>query len=789
MKIRWLKVLRELWQNPVRTLLVVISIAVGVFAVGTIATAWAILIDDLNTAYNATNPASAVLVTTPIDEDVVRAVEGRRDIATAEGRRSTIVKLTDGDGRQVNLNVYAVEDFQSLQLNQMTPEEGSWPPLRRELLLERSWLGELGLSIGEEVTVETADGRDYRLTLAGTAHDLHVVAAGNTEVATGYATLDTLGYLGEPQTYNTLYLTVSQNPLDENHISQVVSEVKDQTLEPAGHTVISTTIPTPGEAFLTVIIQAVVFTLGVVGIFALLLSAALVINTISAVIARQTKQIGVMKAIGGEQAQILEIYLGSVVIYALLSLAIGIPAAALGGRAFVGFFAEIGNFDVLTTGIPPLVILLEVAVGLIVPVVAGLIPIMGGLNITVREAISDYGLGDEDETLLDRIASKLRGLPSTVALSLRNTFRRQARLALTLGTLTLAGAVFISVLSVRQSLFQDFEAALVYYGFDLSINMGDSYRTERLERELARVEGIANSETWLEQQASLIRPDGSESTNYPIVGLPAQTDFIEPQLLEGRWLAETDTNGVVINSDLVREEGVGLGDTLTLIINGEESEWQVMGIATKQYSTPIIYVGIDNLGRATEQVGRSNRVLLSLIDQRTEDATALAAEEQLKRVGLEVGTTTTRSSFIETFSFRFNFLVIFLVALAALLAFVGGLGLAGTMSLNVLDRIREIGVMRAIGASDGSILKIILAEGLVIGVFSWLFGAVAAAPLAYGLATGIGFAFAGEPLSFSFSALGVSLWLVLALVIAAVSSFVPARRASRLSIRETLAYE
>lgn len=793
LKIRWMKVLRELWGNKARTLLVVLSIAVGVFAVGTIANSWLVLLDDLNSAYLATNPASAVLAVTPFDDDLVSAVEGTREIAQAEGRRSVIVKLLKENGEQVNLSLTAVDDFEEMAISQFTPESGAWPPARREVLFERSYLPYLNLEEGQTIQVETPDGQEYRLVVAGTVHDLHQPPAGNSEVAFAYVSFDTLQYLGEPRLYTSLYLTVAENPLNEAYISETVTEIKERVLESNGYTVLSTTIPKPGEAFLTVIIRAVLLVLGVVGLFSLVLSGALVINTVSAVVTRQLKQIGVMKAIGGSNGQIREIYLSAVVIYGLLSLTIAVPLAALGSRAFTGYFAQIGNFDILTTGIPPAVLALEVLVGLLVPVIAALIPVTFGTRITVREAISSYGLGrSEGESLLDRLARGVRGLPESVALSLRNTFRRKARLSLTLGTLTLAGAIFMSVLSVRDSLFSTFERALVYYGYDLSVDMGDSYRAAQLEREASRVEGVDAVEGWLQVSASRVKADGSESANYTMIGAPVNTQFIEPELIAGRWLRAGDRNKIVVNSDFLREESdVAPGDMITLDINNEETDWEVVGVVTKQYSTPIIYVGYDDLGRAINRVGLSNRVLIRLTEQNPDlqSRAAIEIEDRFKKAGLLVGSTTTRSEFVETFEMRFNFLVIFLLMLAFLLAFVGGLGLAGTMSLNVLERVREIGVMRAIGASDRIVQRIILFEGTVIGLISWLLAIIAAVPLSKLLSDGVGVAFGGERLNFEFSVPGMIGWLVLAVFIAVLSSYLPARRASRLSVREVLSYE
>ena len=113
----------------------------------------------------------------------------------------------------------------------------------------------------------------------------------------------------------------------------------------------------------------------------------------------------------------------------------------------------------------------------------------------------------------------------------------------------------------------------------------------------------------------------------------------------------------------------------------------------------------------------------------------------------------------------------------------------GTMSLNVLERTREIGVMRAIGASDGAILKIVIVEGVLIGLLSWLLGTIMALPLSQLLSDAVGASIFQTPLSYTFSLGGVELWLGTVLVLATLASFWPARNASRVTVRDVLAYE
>jgi GAF domain-containing protein len=134
-------------------------------------------------------------------------------------------------------------------------------------------------------------------------------------------------------------------------------------------------------------------------------------------------------------------------------------------------------------------------------------------------------------------------------------------------------------------------------------------------------------------------------------------------------------------------------------------------------------------------------------------------------------------------------IVVFLMIMAVLLAVVGGLGLMGTMSINVLERTREIGILRAIGASNGAVLRIVIVEGVLIGVISWAIGAVLALPLSVLLSNAVGEAFLQMPLDFVFSLSGLLIWLGVVVVLAALASFLPAWNAARVTVRAVLAYE
>ena len=114
------------------------------------------------------------------------------------------------------------------------------------------------------------------------------------------------------------------------------------------------------------------------------------------------------------------------------------------------------------------------------------------------------------------------------------------------------------------------------------------------------------------------------------------------------------------------------------------------------------------------------RIVTSPHDAATQDRVCDSVTAELKRLGYKA-TVTSLHTVIDMMGAVLNTIVMFLAVMALLLAVVGGLGLSGTMSMNVLERTREIGVMRSIGAINKSIFQLVVVEGMLIGVISWLY--------------------------------------------------------------------
>ncbi len=787
---RWSKVLKDLLENKPRTILVVLAIAVGLLAFGSILIVQIVVGNDMNEGYQATNPADMVIYGWRMDERQVRMVEAMRPVADAEGWATFWLKMKVDD-RWMNIDLYSVKDFENMQINRIEPLEGDWPPGRKEIFFERAALPVIGAEIGDTVTLELPDGTQRELVVGGIVHDLDAEPPTLSVWLRGYVSLETLQWLGHDGYYSRIRLNTVDSVGTEEQLEEAADEIR-RNLERSGY-MYNVSSRDASKHWAADGFNGFVAILSGVGGFAMVLSGFLVVNTITALLSQQKRQIGMMKAVGAKRGQITLIYLANICALGLLALFVSIPVGLLIAYYSVKIIANFLNIDVLHFYLPLQVLLIELAMALIVPVIAGMVPVLRGTGVTVRQAVSDYGITlRKKEGLLDRILVRLRGLSRPVLLSIRNTFRRKGRLALTLCTLSLAGAIFISVINVRHSLDAALQSFTDLFGYDVQVYLDDSYGILRLQREAGRVPDVKTVEGWAFANARRIRPDNTESEELTILGPPADTDIVRPNILEGRWLEPNDQTAIVLSSGLLEyEEDIKVGDWVTLEIGDRRRKWEVVGILDGGLIDDIAYANYDYLSHLTG-APRESWILFAQTfkhDQDTQSKAARALEERLKRSGISVSQSLTQAEDIGQAQGQFDFMIGFLMFMAGLLAVVGGLGLASTMSLNVIERTREIGVMRAIGAANGSVRNVVLAEGLVIGLLSWFFGAVLAFPISFGFDSLVGNAMLERPLEFIYSPTGALGWLGVALVIVVLACLLPALRAIRISVREALAYE
>jgi putative ABC transport system permease protein len=586
---------------------------------------------------------------------------------------------------------------------------------------------------------------------------------------------------------------VAEKQTDQEHVTKVAQAVADR-VERAGATVYFVNVYQPGHHFAYSISNGVFFILTVLGYMTVLLSGFLIVNTITALVTQQTRQIGIMKAIGGDNSQVFVMYLVLILGFGLTALAIAVPLANGGANFFGAGMAQYLNFHPLPFVGYRSAYIQEVIVALVVPLLAALWPIYSSVRVTVREAISDYGIGGNAKPKDKSVSKGALFMPRPMRLSLRNAFRKRARLILTLFTLVLGGAIFIGVYNLWASFDKTIRDIQGYFLADINISFGRAYRFDEVASFAQDIPGVSSVEGWAEYPGTLVSDEKAAGTQILFVAPPSTSTLIDPVITSGRWLKTGDENAIVIGNHLLNIfPDLKVGDWLTIKIDNKETKWHIVGTysITGNVNPPLLYVNYEYLSHVVGQPGQvySLRVLTAQHDTTSQKRISDQLQALYKTHGINVGSTQLGAEFIRDQKAQTDVLVYFMLGMAVMIAIVGGLGLMGTMSINVLERTREIGVMRAIGASNGDIQGIVIVEGLVIGLISWSVSILLAIPITGVLCFGVGMAILTAPMPAVYGMTGIIAWLVFTLVLATIASALPARRASRLTVRDTLAYE
>jgi len=792
----WRKVLADLWANKTRTFLMVLTITLGVFSVGFVGNMGAMMNRDMDADYNSASPAHATISAGPLNENWVRAMRKVPGVKNVEGRTQVVAQLVRANGEKIAIQFEAPKSFKSMQLNLLKPAnpmDSTIPTIgRKEVLFDRS-AAELGYQPGDLLQIELADGQTRKLTFKSYVHDVTTIPSSMGNILTGYISTETAQYLGGPEFYNELLVSVSENPTDARHVTDVAHAItdrfkKDGTISPA-----QVSIYNPGHHFAWQITQGVIFILILLGWMTVLLSTFLIVNTIVALISQHIRQIGIMKAIGGGNGQILGMYLALLLAFSLIALGISIPLAGWAANLTGRFLASYLNYNQGPITYDTATIITQVILAFLAPLLAALVPLLNGLRIPVREALSNYGIGNAPARKM-RESLPLEFFPRPVLISMRNAVRKKARLTLTLGALVLGGAIFIAVFNLWLSFGQTMRDVQGYFLADINFTFTGPHYFEDVKAIAMKNPSVTSVEGWLSASGQVMSDDGKSSNEIAFMAPPSTSTMIQPIITSGRWLNPLDKNAVVIGNQLLKiRPELKVGDWITIKIGNEEKQWQIIGIYRLPGNTnpPLLYTNYEYLSQVMHQPKQvyELRVITSQHDAATQKAISNMLEQDFRHRNMPVAYIQQGAVWMAQQTSQTDVLVYFMLVMAILIAGVGGLGLMGMMSINVMERTREIGVMRAIGAADLDIQSIVIAEGMAVGLASWLAAVLLSIPVTYLLTYGVGISLFQSPLPVMFNWTGSLAWLLGILLVATVSSAIPAWRASRLTLRDTLVYE
>jgi putative ABC transport system permease protein len=307
------------------------------------------------------------------------------------------------------------------------------------------------------------------------------------------------------------------------------------------------------------------------------------------------------------------------------------------------------------------------------------------------------------------------------------------------------------------------------------------------------VEGVQHVEGWQFVSGELLDENGEVLENINVFGPPADSQLIEPILVSGRWLRADDVRKLAVSEGTLQYfPDLKPGDLLNLKIEGREEFWEVIGIFKFVDREGVLaYAPYEYVSQMNDLANRSYsfRLMTDQHDRPYQDSKAEELDKYFRAQGFKVRVAQAGRASLDTAVESLDTLVVFLLIMAILTAIVGSMGLTGTMGMNVLERTREIGIMRAIGADDRAVMRTVIAEGMVIGMISFVLAVILSIPFTYLLSTIVSLAVFESPIDVVFTYMGYAIWLGLVLALSAIASILPARNAARLTIREVLAYE
>lgn len=793
LKPRWSKVFSDLWDDKIRTGLVVASIAAGVFAVGMIISAFVIMREDVNRSYAAVDPPNIEVLTDPFDQKLVQVISKVPGVKDVEGRRITSVRARRGAEDWMDMTLVGMEDLKS-NINLRTPLEGVGVAGKDEAVISQDIMHISGLHPGDVIEIELPDGSSHFLTVVGLVSDQTTSKPDPAADNLMFVNDKTLQSLGLDGTYNQLYLTVKGNGGDSKFIDNVADAIKDK-VEDGGRIAYRVEKHLSTEHPMSNITLIIIGILGALGGLITILSISLIINTLNALLAQQLRQIGVMKLVGGRSIQILGMYLILVISYGVIALIIAVPLGSMAGYGLAWFMAYLTGAVLQGFRVVPMAVLAQTLIAILIPLGAGFFPINNGARTSVQEAISNYRPRRQPvANTQNRFSRWISWVSRPILLSFRNTFRKRGRLLLTLFTLTVAGGVFIAVFNVRDSLDSVVKNLLQHYLGDVTVDFSRPYRVDKIRQTLLEVPGVEGVEGWTAAAGEIWDENDNLVSRLSIVAPPQDTQLLNLKLVAGRWLLPNEEHAIVVSDSLyLTYPDLKPGDQLVIKLPGRSKEsWTVVGVFPflALFGDPMAYANYDFIAAQNHLPNQatSYRIITHLHDAESNRELTERIDTYLTERDFAVQSVKSGSDMRQKATIAINVVIVFLLIMAILTAFVGSMGLTGAMSINVLERTREIGVMRTIGAVDWVIIQSVIIEGLVISLITWVLAIGVSFPIGNLLLTIISKAL-GTPMELVFTPLGILLWLGVVIILSVFASIIPARNAARLTINEVLAYE
>ncbi len=759
-----LKAWRDVRAGGGRSLLVVFALGLGLWGAGSVGVAYRILSHDLRQNFLATRPPHAVVTFAKSGALDLAALSARPEIEAAEWRDFALLRVERRADAWIPLALYGGRDFEHAGVARVVRTEGAEQPKPGAIRIERNGRQISDLGTGGVARVRSG-GRNVEVPIDGLVFDPAQAPSTQEHALYGYTDPATFATLSGQEPGKRLLIRW-RGVRSKVEVERAVAEL-GAAWKPSGPEVVSVSIPPFLEHPHQWQLDTLIGTLGTIGLLAFLLSSVLVSQVVAALLAKQVRQVGILKAIGASRLRVTRIYALYLLCFAVASGVAAIPLAVATGYGFARFCARLLNFEILTTRLPGETLGLLIVAAFALPFLFAGPTLLRAGRISVREALAEPRL------------------------PLRRRLSRRA--AVSVLATALGVAIFSTGFNVRQSLFEFLAATRDSMRFDLEVGVRQPVPREALSRAFAGVPGIERTEAWSGGKGGLPPHKDGESAEISIVSLPIPSRMVALRMVDGRWLEPRETPEVVLNLAALDRFGVPrIGQALEITIGGQPRRVTLVGVA-EELNSPKAYLSETFFDRWANPERRASTLLVSardrsfrgVMDLKREIERAVAASD------LDVGHVTSRAEKTAMVAAHLDIILVTLLILAFLVLGVSALGMASATSITVLERTREIGVLRAIGATPRRILRRFVAEGMSVHLIGVALGLLLSWPLSRAAALLFGRLMLGQGATLrpAWSPLGFAITTVVSILFGLLATRIPAGAAVRISTREALAYE
>jgi putative ABC transport system permease protein len=780
--------LRELRLHPGRTGLVVAALALGVWGLGMPVVAARILTPDLAANFQRTRPAHVIL-----RSDDLSALDATAfpEVEAAVLRDFAVHRVEIAPDKWLPLFLFGVDTFEDAPLARLTPQQGPAVPPPGTVLVERDGLRVASFGLGAAPRI-SVDGRLGSMPISGVTFDASQAPATQDAFIYAYADRPTWAALTGAPTGRRLLVRL-RDVRSADDVRRVTDRLV-RKLADVGVVVTATEVPPFEQHPHQWQLATLLFLVSGVGALAFAMAAVLVSQSMRAMLAGQVRQIGVLKAVGATRAQVLRLSVMTALALGATAGVLGVPLAAASGRGFAAFVAKTLNFDLLTPGVPHEALALLWGASLALPLLFSLPTLVRGSRLTVQEALRAVGVAPASRAEV----TARGGCSPQWRLALRNVLRDRTRLVVTVLSMGVGVAIFETGFNVRASLWQLLSNVSSENRYDVTVVFSGPVARERALAPFAAVANLERVEAWAGGQGEVQSRVLSTRDGVGVVALPRASALLKLRLTAGRWLEPSSAPSsepssaleVVLNQQAWLAYGKpALGSSIELLVGGQASPAVVVGLA-QQFEKPKLYVDLGDFD-ARFNPGHLATTLLFVARSDGYDE-VLRLDRDLERAvsssGLPVLYVMSHAERVRIIYEHLDIILVTLLVLSLLVLVVSAIGNASAVGVDVLQRRRELGVMRAIGATPKVILTLLRREGLVMSALGIGLGLLLAVPLTRVAAGFFGDLMLGEGgrLEPAFSGLGLAVTVGVTFAFSVLASWGPARKALRLPAHEAL---